>query len=116
MAAHRSLFTLEWEDEGIEGLLPTIQKDVNAVKKPPVAFYTHTKNTHHRSQNGRLIRPLMQKLPNTLVNPSESSSNLQKYSSQQQIPSKSSTAHHQVIIPPYFLHYLRAAFVLLACR
>ena len=66
---HRSLFTLEWDDE-----------DVNlSEKRKPGKSLKENLNAHRipesrHNRNGQLIRPLMQTLPYSLVKPKSSSS------------------------------------------
>ena len=71
---HRSLFTLEWDDEAIE--LEQGKQDKNE-RSDNKNRNTHLMSESRHNRNGRPIRPLMQTLPYSLVN---QKSSFQKYS------------------------------------
>ena len=71
---HRSLFTLEWDDDDMA--LGHV-KQRNDGKSENKNYNTHLISESRHNRNGRPIRPLMQALPYSLVNQRSSS---QKYS------------------------------------
>ncbi len=72
---HRSLFTLEWDDEVVQ-----LTDNRKLGKSEKNNFNAHSIPASHHNRNGRPIRPLMQNLPYSLGKTKSSSLTSKLYS------------------------------------